>query len=104
MSEDGRQESDAGRSPRCPICGRPRAQEYRPFCSARCRDVDLGRWFGEVYTVPAVEPGYDEQRTKTARRRAIGQSLPESARSDCARRPVGDEGWSRSVPISATAA
>jgi endogenous inhibitor of DNA gyrase (YacG/DUF329 family) len=35
--------------------------EYRPFCSARCRDVDLGRWFGEVYTVPAAEPGYDEQ-------------------------------------------
>jgi hypothetical protein len=33
--------------------------DYRPFCSARCRDVDLGRWFGEVYTVPAGEPGYD---------------------------------------------
>jgi uncharacterized protein len=46
--------------PRCPICGRPRVQEYRPFCSARCRDVDLARWFGEAYTVPAVEPGYDE--------------------------------------------
>ena len=29
------------------------------FCSARCRDVDLGRWFGEAYRVPAVEPGYD---------------------------------------------
>jgi uncharacterized protein len=35
-------------------------QRYRPFCSARCRDVDLGRWFGEAYRVPAVEPGYDE--------------------------------------------
>jgi endogenous inhibitor of DNA gyrase (YacG/DUF329 family) len=44
---------------RCPICGRPRVQTYRPFCSARCRDVDLGRWFGEVYRVPAAEPGYD---------------------------------------------
>ena len=61
VSEDRRQESDAGRSPRCPNCGRPRAHEYRPFCSARCRDVDLGRWFGEVYAVPAAEPGYDEQ-------------------------------------------
>jgi uncharacterized protein len=48
------------RTPRCPICGRPRVHEYRPFCSARCRDVDLGRWFGEAYRVPAVEPGYDE--------------------------------------------
>jgi endogenous inhibitor of DNA gyrase (YacG/DUF329 family) len=39
---------------------------YRPFCSARCRDIDLGRWFGEVYTVPAAEPGYDEDETPDA--------------------------------------
>jgi uncharacterized protein len=45
---------------RCPICGGPRAQAYRPFCSARCRDIDLGRWFGEVYRVPAAEPGSDQ--------------------------------------------
>ena len=56
MSDDQRE----GEDPRCPICGRPRAQRYRPFCSARCRDIDLGRWFGEAYRVPAVEPGYDE--------------------------------------------
>ena len=48
------------RAARCPICGRPRAERYRPFCSARCRDIDLGRWFGETYRVPAVEPGFDE--------------------------------------------
>lgn len=46
----------AKRTPRCPICGKPRAVEYRPFCSARCRDVDLNRWFNQVYTVPVVEP------------------------------------------------
>lgn len=46
---------------RCPICGKPRLQRYRPFCSARCRDVDLGHWFGERYAVPAVEPGYDDE-------------------------------------------
>jgi endogenous inhibitor of DNA gyrase (YacG/DUF329 family) len=45
---------------RCPICGRPRVHEFRPFCSARCRNIDLSRWFGEIYTVPAVEPGYEE--------------------------------------------
>ena len=61
MSEQERKEPSAGRAARCPICGRPRVHEYRPFCSARCRDVDLGRWFGEVYAVPAAEPGYDEQ-------------------------------------------
>jgi uncharacterized protein len=46
---------------RCPLCGRPRVQQYRPFCSARCRDVDLAHWFGEAYAVPAVEPGYDDE-------------------------------------------
>jgi uncharacterized protein len=61
VSEDERNEPGPRPRSRCPICGRPRVHEYRPFCSARCRDVDLGRWFGEVYTVPAAEPGYDEQ-------------------------------------------
>jgi endogenous inhibitor of DNA gyrase (YacG/DUF329 family) len=45
------------RVPRCPICGRPRVHQYRPFCSARCRDVDLARWFNEAYVVPAAAPG-----------------------------------------------
>ncbi|MEM7023748.1 MAG: DNA gyrase inhibitor YacG [Pseudomonadota bacterium] len=43
------------------MCKRSRVQRYRPFCSARCRDLDLGRWFGDAYAVPAVEPGYDEE-------------------------------------------
>jgi uncharacterized protein len=60
VSDDPPQAPAPRRPPRCPICGRPRVAEYRPFCSARCRDVDLGRWFGEAYRVPAVEPGYQE--------------------------------------------
>ena len=60
MSHDPPKLPEPRRTPRCPICGRPRVPEFRPFCSARCRNVDLSRWFGEVYTVPAVEPGYDE--------------------------------------------
>jgi len=36
----------------CPICRKPRAQEFAPFCSTRCRDIDLGRWFSDGYTVP----------------------------------------------------
>lgn len=39
----------------CPICGGPTAEEYRPFCSARCADVDLGRWLGERYAIPSDE-------------------------------------------------
>jgi uncharacterized protein len=39
----------------CPICGRPTAQQWRPFCSKRCADIDLGRWLKGQYAVPAEE-------------------------------------------------
>jgi hypothetical protein len=42
-----------GAPPACPICGKPATPRCRPFCSPRCADVDLGRWFGETYRVPA---------------------------------------------------
>ncbi len=45
---------------RCPICGKATADAYRPFCSRRCSDVDLNRWFSGVYVVPARE---DEDET-----------------------------------------
>jgi uncharacterized protein len=59
--DPGQPKGAQGKLPRCPLCGRPREQRYRPFCSASCRDVDLARWFGEVYTVPAVEPGEEDE-------------------------------------------
>ena len=36
----------------CPICGKPATMESRPFCSERCRDVDLNRWLSGSYVVP----------------------------------------------------
>jgi len=41
--------------PACPTCKKPAAPEHTPFCSKRCREVDLNRWFTESYAVPAVE-------------------------------------------------
>jgi len=41
------------KGPKCAICGRPVVLEFRPFCSARCKQVDLNRWFSESYRVPA---------------------------------------------------
>ena len=38
--------------PKCPICGKPAVQQYRPFCSSACADEDLGRWLGGRYVVP----------------------------------------------------
>ncbi len=37
---------------RCPICGKPVSADYRPFCSKRCADIDLGRWLGGQYVIP----------------------------------------------------
>jgi endogenous inhibitor of DNA gyrase (YacG/DUF329 family) len=39
----------------CPICGKPRLPQFRPFCSKRCADVDLNRWLSGVYAVPVTE-------------------------------------------------
>ncbi len=39
----------------CPICRRAQADpKYRPFCSKRCADVDLQRWFTGSYAVPGA--------------------------------------------------
>ncbi len=46
---------------RCPICGKPAEPGTRPFCSVRCADIDLGRWFGEAYRVPARPAEEDDQ-------------------------------------------
>jgi endogenous inhibitor of DNA gyrase (YacG/DUF329 family) len=37
---------------KCPICGKPAAEASKPFCSERCRDVDLNRWLSGSYVVP----------------------------------------------------
>ncbi len=39
---------------RCPVCGRPAEPDHRPFCSRRCADVDLQRWFSGAYAVPGA--------------------------------------------------
>ncbi len=39
----------------CAICGKPRVERYRPFCSARCADIDLHRWLGGHYAVPSQD-------------------------------------------------
>lgn len=40
----------------CPICKRKPDRDYRPFCSKRCADVDLARWFSGSYAVPSNDP------------------------------------------------
>lgn len=44
----------------CPICRRPAEPRFRPFCSRRCADIDLGRWLGEAYRIPADDEEGDD--------------------------------------------
>jgi len=47
--------ADILRTAPCPICRKPVVDKFRPFCSKRCADVDLGRWLKESYRVPTDE-------------------------------------------------
>jgi endogenous inhibitor of DNA gyrase (YacG/DUF329 family) len=66
---------------RCPTCRsevRPRVQNQAfPFCTARCRAVDLGRWFTGGYCVPG-DPLLDRtpDREAAAAGRADGEGRP----------------------------
>lgn len=58
---------------RCPICEQqfdPQQSAAMPFCCERCRQIDLGRWLREAYSVPVErrdeedesrEPGYPSE-------------------------------------------
>lgn len=52
----GKAAKAAAKSPACPVCGKPVAAAFRPFCSDRCRMVDLNRWLSEAYRIPASGP------------------------------------------------
>jgi endogenous inhibitor of DNA gyrase (YacG/DUF329 family) len=52
---ENRENQNGPSGARCPICGKHRADDYRPFCSKRCADVDLGRWLSESYAIPLPE-------------------------------------------------
>jgi endogenous inhibitor of DNA gyrase (YacG/DUF329 family) len=53
----------------CPICGKPQADEFKPFCSRRCADVDLNRWLSGVYAIPVKEDeDEDGEKPKDAER------------------------------------
>lgn len=45
----------------CPMCEKEPVEAWRPFCSKRCADIDLGRWMTGAYAVPAEDTGDEEQ-------------------------------------------
>lgn len=49
---------------KCPVCGKDvewkETNLYRPFCSERCKQIDLGAWADEEYKVPASDGDENE--------------------------------------------
>jgi uncharacterized protein len=60
------------RAARCPQCGKTvdltPDNRFRPFCSERCKLIDLGAWAAESYRVPVAEdpadPDADEAKSE----------------------------------------
>ncbi|MFW6058627.1 MAG: DNA gyrase inhibitor YacG [Phycisphaeraceae bacterium] len=50
---NGNHHNDRQKQQPCPICGNPVAPSAKtfPFCSPRCRKIDLGKWLKEEYTI-----------------------------------------------------
>jgi endogenous inhibitor of DNA gyrase (YacG/DUF329 family) len=39
---------------KCAVCGKPQDERFRPFCSKRCADIDLGQWLKGGYAIPGA--------------------------------------------------
>ena len=50
----------------CPMCGENTDRRYRPFCSRRCADRDLGRWMTGAYAIPAEDEDAADDLRDTA--------------------------------------
>ena len=55
----------------CPICEKDSDAKYRPFCSKRCADLDLGKWLSGSYAIPSAAQDEDEE---------LAEALEEQAR------------------------
>lgn len=70
MAETPAQPARAAKVKPCPICGKPPAAQFKPFCSSRCADIDLGRWLKGSYVIPGApvdeaetgKPGDEDER------------------------------------------
>lgn len=54
-------DNQSNKTERCPICAKPAVDDYAPFCSKRCADIDLHRWLSGSYAIPAAEDDGDAE-------------------------------------------
>ena len=77
---------------RCPVCNREFESETStalPFCSERCRTIDLGRWLGEAYQLPVVPDPEADEVPETVRRENGAMGLMSRTES----------GWDSRTPL-----
>ncbi len=60
----------------CPICDRETIAEFRPFCSKRCSDLDLGKWLGGGYAIPSTDPDDFDDLVDALEKADEGLDLP----------------------------
>lgn len=61
----------------CPICEKASDPLYKPFCSKRCADIDLGKWLGGGYALPSSDPDDADALIE-----ALEQALEEQVNAD----------------------
>ena len=50
----------------CPMCDKDTDKTYRPFCSKRCADIDLGKWLSGSYAIPAADIDEEDSISPTS--------------------------------------
>ena len=60
----------------CPICSKKVEPTFRPFCSKRCADLDLAKWFSGSYAIPSEDFEDIETALEEAARAAEGDLKP----------------------------
>jgi endogenous inhibitor of DNA gyrase (YacG/DUF329 family) len=64
----------------CPNCGKPvkdAENPARPFCSERCKMIDLGKWVGGAFRIPTQEIPSDESESSNGPRESSEHSQDE---------------------------
>jgi endogenous inhibitor of DNA gyrase (YacG/DUF329 family) len=70
MKKLGKEQRALKRNKTCPICKTvlkddAESKKWQPFCSKRCKMIDLGEWLSDSYRIATAETGSDTDESKT---------------------------------------
>ena len=64
----------------CPMCSNETVPAFRPFCSKRCADLDLAKWFNGSYAVPSSDPDDIDELQEAMDEALIDRDVSETPR------------------------